>query len=62
MRPSGAAVLGNTCESLLPSYPGRDQQLGLEEPGLSGSAWRRHGAGGETGISAGVLRESLMVD
>ena len=62
VRPLGAKVLGNTSESLLPSYLGRGQRLGLEELGLSGSAWRRREVVGEIGISVGVLRESLMAD
>jgi hypothetical protein len=34
MRPSVVAALGNTYESLLPSYPERDQPLVLEAQGL----------------------------
>ena len=61
-RPSEATAPGNTFESLLPSYPERDRRLVLEALGLSESAWRRHAAGGGTGISAGDSKESLTVD
>ena len=62
MHPSAARVLGSTVEFLLPFYPEPGQRQGPEERDLSGSAWRRREAGGETGISADVLKVSLTVD
>ena len=62
MHPSAARVLDSTVEFLRPFYPGRGPHQGLAERDLSGSAWRKREAGGETGISVGVSGGSPMVD